>query len=201
MPRRHAKKFAFCLTSWAECAKKTRPLFTSPQYYHPLRARSMNRSSSAWRRSSDLIELLVVIAIIAILIALLVPAVQKVREAAARTQCINNLKQIGIALHSFHDANKRLPVGCAPDTNPPLPTAGGTVTASGGSSWKVLILPYVEQGPIYSSWSFTASSGYSNGANGALIDGKTLAVYRCPSSSLPDYSSYQNPNSPGFLMF
>src|SRR5579863_10142833 len=95
-------------------------------------------------RGFTLIELLVVIAIIAILIALLVPAVQKVREAAARAQCLNNLKQIGIALQSYHDVMKRLPPGGAND-EPPF----GTDVPSPnhwGSSWMVYILPYIEQG-------------------------------------------------------
>src|SRR2546422_1849685 len=102
----------------------------------------MNQRRFSNRQGFTLIELLVVIAIIAILIALLVPAVQKVREAAARTQSTNNLKNIGLAMHGFHDANKRLPWNGVAGVNA---AAGNNTTGS----WAFQILPYIDQAPMF----------------------------------------------------
>jgi prepilin-type N-terminal cleavage/methylation domain-containing protein/prepilin-type processing-associated H-X9-DG protein len=133
------------------------------------------------RSAFTLIELLVVIAIIAILIALLVPAVQKVREAAARTQCFNNQKQIALAVHNYHDGNKKLPalvlasasVGDISDFNQPF-----------GPNWAVLILPYLDQGNLFnqvvaSVLSYPADSN----ANWRSIRGATIPVFLCPADS------------------
>ncbi len=121
------------------------------------------------RRGFTLIELLVVIAIIAILIGLLVPAVQKVREAAARTQCQNNLHQMGIAYHNYHDVNRKFPPGAYAPTSAYTPNAAGTnyswkkgwrepnssCCPWGAFSWSAIILPYIEQKPLYDQIDFT----------------------------------------------
>lgn len=147
-------------------------------------------SRHSGQRGFTLIELLVVIAIIAILIALLLPAVQQAREAARRTQCKNNLKQLGLALHNFHDTYGRFPPGGAQDQEP----FGTLATGSGwGSSWKVYILPYVDQAPIFSKWQFSgSSSGYTHAGNMALTNGLIIAAYRCPSSSMPERYAASN---------
>src|SRR3954468_21270010 len=109
----------------------------------------MGRASCSKRhRGFTLIELLVVIAIIAVLIALLLPAVQAAREAARRAQCVNNLKQLGIALHNYHDQNGSFPLG---GVNLGPSSAGWTPGATNALSLRALILPQLEQGSIYNA--------------------------------------------------
>jgi prepilin-type N-terminal cleavage/methylation domain-containing protein len=134
----------------------------------------MDRRTRIERAAFTLIELLVVIAIIAILIALLVPAVQKVREASARTQCINNLKQIGLAVHNYHDARKTLP----PDR-----------ICNGWASWAVLILPFVEQDNAYKMWDLTRRYCEQPTVPGSAQDPRIISVptYFCPSRRNPGF--------------
>jgi prepilin-type N-terminal cleavage/methylation domain-containing protein/prepilin-type processing-associated H-X9-DG protein len=131
------------------------------------------------RRAFTLIELLVVIAIIAILIALLVPAVQKVREAAARTQCVNNLKQLGLAFQSHHDAMKSLPVGCT------WPTG---IWSSKRLTYSIYLYPYLDQGVIYNAFNFNPADtpipweSASNNSINPLVSAQ-IKVFVCPSDT------------------
>jgi prepilin-type N-terminal cleavage/methylation domain-containing protein len=142
------------------------------------------------RRGFTLIELLVVIAIIAVLIALLLPAVQQAREAARRSQCQNNLKQIGLALHNYHDVFNSFPIGSRYGT---IYDQAGTKNAV---NWRASILPQLEQGNIYNKLNFNtgnfsagtaAASAYSGGNE--FLRGLVVPLYRCPSSALELFPS------------
>jgi prepilin-type N-terminal cleavage/methylation domain-containing protein len=127
------------------------------------------------RRGFTLIELLVVIAIIAVLIALLLPAVQQAREAARRSQCNNNFKQLGLALHNYHDTFNTLPFGCRKSLN-----------AGWGMSFWVSILPYIDQGPLFNQMDMSTSPGFvASGANYLLLENFIPPVGVCPSSPVP----------------
>ncbi len=165
------------------------------------------------RQGFTLIELLVVIAIIAILIALLLPAVQQAREAARRTQCRNNLKQLGIALHNYHDTHSVLPPGQVASGN--CAGTAGLPPLVMNLNGLVLLLPFIDQAPLYAKLDFnkafqTHRGTVANGStgtiiplaggeattNGALISGR-MAAFECPSdgSVAPDgtSSTYNHP--------
>lgn len=126
-----------------------------------------------------LIELLVVIAIIAVLIALLLPAVQQAREAARRSQCRNNLKQIGLALHNYHETFQGLPQGWIG-----VNTSGQTdVDGGNGWGWASRILPQVDQAPLYSSINFSLPMIDPAHATHRV---RPLSVFRCPSDVGPN---------------
>jgi len=132
------------------------------------------------RKAFTLIELLVVIAIIAILVALLLPAVQQAREAARRSSCKNNLKQIGLALHNYHDVHNTYPMNYEPTRNGANPNLGGF-------SWITMSLPYLEQAPLYDTIDFintdpaTTHYGLDNVA-ARIARIQPISTLMCPSN-------------------
>lgn len=133
---------------------------------------SANTSPNRRHAGFTLVELLVVIAILGVLVALLLPAVQAAREAARRGQCLNNLKQIGLATHQYHDANQKLPPSFITQATTPH------------DSWSIQarLLPFLEQGNIYKGINFKITyKDASQVINGVQITSLRVPVYRCPS--------------------
>lgn len=130
----------------------------------------MNRRSRAF----TLVELLVVIAIIGILVGLLLPAVQAAREAARRMSCSNNLKQIGLAMHNYESAIKKLPFGWN----------------NHGTLWSAMILPYEEQTSLYNTLVFSEAVNWGAPTVNQKACEVVLPVYRCPSMPLPEHMNY-----------
>jgi prepilin-type N-terminal cleavage/methylation domain-containing protein len=156
------------------------------------------------RRAFTLIELLVVIAIIAILIGLLLPAVQKVREAAARAQCQNNLKQIALAWHNHHDALGYFPTSGArwwDDATGPLsakaqPSRPGAVDLTTQmAGWQFQILPYIEQNNLFQQ---SPRGNNNNTANNAVIERTVISTYVCPTRGANVYPSLNASGRPWF---
>ena len=149
-----------------------------------------------WRRLGfTLIELLVVIAIIGILIALLLPAVQQARESARRTQCRNNLHQIGLALHNYHGSLRTFPqshqcgVPCAVSGIP----CGGTTSHFPGHSFRVMILPYIEQANLYNKFNFNGGRYNFGPDEPVLICQTAVSTYLCPSDPTPTGIPFDSP--------
>jgi prepilin-type N-terminal cleavage/methylation domain-containing protein len=142
----------------------------------------MNEQPHRRRSAFTLIELLVVIAIIAVLIGLLLPAVQKVREAAARASCMNNLKQLGLAVHTYHDANSKLPLTRV------------SKKGANNATWALFLLPYIEQQALYNQWNPSLSYYQMVQANSFQWN-TPIKTFICPTRPR-DLSVWTDPSSP-----
>lgn len=139
------------------------------------------------RKGFTLIELLVVIAIIAILIALLLPAVQQAREAARRSTCKNNLKQIGLALHNYHDVHNAFPPGWVAVEN-----RRPNIEGESGFGWATMLLPFIDQAPLYQQMDFSVAMDLAPNRDQLRF---VLPTFQCPSDPKPD--TFQTPDRNG----
>ena len=153
----------------------------------------MKSYNNKLRPGFTLIELLVVIAIIAVLIALLLPAVQQAREAARRTQCKNNLKQLGLALHNYHDVHRCFPSGWIGVENRVASAHDGI----NGAGWGTMTLPFLEQTALYKS--FNSAFAIHDPVNSAFLS-TPLPAFQCPSDPKPDTWQIEMEGSPGTIL-
>ncbi|TWT63687.1 DUF1559 domain-containing protein [Rubinisphaera italica] len=151
---------------------------------------------NGFRRGFTLIELLVVIAIIAILVALLLPAVQQAREAARRSSCKNNLKQLGLALHNYHDTFGIFPNDIYSSYSPDRSSM--TNASARNYSWMVMILPQVEQGALYDQIDFNSQLYGQTLPNGQEVGAQSIPTYHCPSNLKFEPSDQYNTSSTSY---
>ena len=142
-------------------------------------------------RGFTLIELLVVIAIIAILIALLLPAVQQAREAARRSQCKNNLKQLGLAMHTYHDVHLMFPLSEMSHFTPNSVAYDGT-----GFGWSAFILPFIDQAPLYNQFNFNVPIP---GTTNQPLVANVVPVAHCPSDTQARVRDRGIPSDPAYV--
>jgi prepilin-type N-terminal cleavage/methylation domain-containing protein len=170
----------------------------APDIYNNIISKEGRMRVSHSRRGFTLIELLVVIAIIAVLIALLLPAVQAAREAARRTQCVNNLKQMGLALHNYVDVNTTFPMGCSSAAY----TGPGVYSVKQNFSPHVAMLPFMGETAIYNafnlSWGCEDNTGvlcYKINSTAQNVQVKAFVCPSDPNAGVPDHNNTSNTNS------